>query len=117
MKEKKQLSNHIEEYFAQQEGNKDFLVSRELFKLDDDLDIKTELKLQEIQLITTLMFNDDILRTHGLKPVYNNFLKNYMRLKISLDRKSRGEYVQMSRPHGFDSKNLNGIENIKDAKK
>lgn len=116
----KKLSNPIEEYFAHQEGNQGFLISRELFKAEqEDVDIKTDLKPEEISYINVLMFNNDLLKSRGLKPVYQNFLKNYMRLKISLDRKSRGEFVAMNKGDKTDDilKGMSDLSNIKSAKK
>lgn len=92
------MSDHIEEYFAETSQSKEVLTSKELFKAaKEDVDIKTDLSIKEIVLINKLMFNNEMLRKRGLKPVYNDFLHNYMRLKISLDRKSRGEFVDMNR--------------------
>lgn len=94
----KRMSNHIEEYFAQSSENKDVLTSKELFRADpDNVDIKTDLSWQEIVLINKLMFNDSLLKSKGLTPVYKDFINRYLRLKISLDRKSRGEFVDMNR--------------------
>jgi len=92
------MSNHIEEYFADASQSKEVLTSKELFKaLPEDVDIKTDLSLQEIVLIGKLKFNNLLLKESGLNPVYTEFLQHYLRLKISLDRKSRGEFVDMNR--------------------
>ena len=94
----KPMSNHIEEYFADASQSKEVLTSKELFKaLPEDVDIKTDLTLQEIVLIGKLKFNNLLLKESGLNPVYTEFLQHYLRLKISLDRKSRGEFVDMNR--------------------
>lgn len=118
----KKLSNHIEEYFAHKEGNKDYLISKEIFKADIDVDIKTELEREEIGYITTLQYNNEILKTKGLKPVYSQFLTNYMRLKISHKRQSRKEFVDMNKGDKTDDmlkgmSDLSNISTIKDSKK
>ena len=92
------MSNHIEEYFAEASQSKEVLTSKELFRAErDSVDIKTDLSWQEIVLVAKLKFNNDLLKDFGLISVYNEFLNNYLRLKISLDRKSRGEFVDMNR--------------------
>jgi len=94
----KRMSDHIEEYFADATQSKEVLTSKELFKaLPEDVDIKTDLTLQEIVLINKLMFNNELLKDAGLIPVYKEFLNHYLRLKISLERKSRAEFVDMNR--------------------
>lgn len=106
-------NNPIEEYFVKQEGSKDLIVSKEIFTANEDnVDVKTDLGLQEINMINTLLYNNDLLKSRGMKPVYKDYLKNYMRLKISLDRKSRGEYVDINRSNDF-TKNLKEISDTK----
>lgn len=113
------LSNHIEEYLIKQEGNRDLIVGKEIFKADDNVDIKTDLNMQEISYINTLFYNNDLLVSKKLKPVYKDFLTNYMRLKISLDRKSRKEYVDVNRSADVSkmAQDLSNIKNITDVKK
>ena len=90
--------NHIEEYFSNKESNRDVLVSKELFKAErKDVDIRTDLKDKEIVLVNKLIFNNFLLRKYKVFPVFDEFINEYMRLKISLDRKSRGEFVTMNR--------------------
>jgi hypothetical protein len=94
----KSMSNHIEEYFADASQSKEVLTSKELFRADrDNVDIKTDLSIQEIVLVNKLIFNNALLKDAGLIPVYQEFINSYLRLKISLDRKSRGEFVDMNR--------------------
>lgn len=115
-----ELRNRINEYFTEKEGNKDFLIAKEIFKADkEDVDIKTDLTLQEINYINILLYNNDYLQTKGLQPVYSDFLKNYLRLKISLDRKSRVEFVNLNKNSDIvdNQKNLNNIKDIQQTKK
>lgn len=96
----KKLGNPIEEYFADKESSKEVLTSKELFRANkEDVDIKTDLTWKEIVLVNKLKYNDMILKQAGLNPVFSVFLDEYLRLKISLDRKSRGEFVSMNQ-HG-----------------
>lgn len=112
------MKNHIEEYLADKLG-KETIIGREIFKADKDIDIKTELKAEEISLISAVMYNNDLLVSRGLKPVYSNFLRNYMRLKISLDRKSRAEFVNINKQSTTDDllKGVSDLSNIKNVKK
>ncbi|MGV9141418.1 MAG: hypothetical protein ACOC1X_00610 [Promethearchaeota archaeon] len=98
MKKKKEIPDHIEEYFAKTEGSDKAMNSRQIFEADDNnIDLKTELSDKEIALITTLKFNDMILQNKGLKAVFSNYYNKYMRLKVSRERKSREEFVNLNK--------------------
>ena len=116
----KQMSNHIEEYFAQTEGSKESIISRELFKADDEsIDLKTHLQDEEIVLINVLMFNNQILIERGLKPVFQKWIHKFMRLKVSKDRLSRGEFVNVNKQHTAEDtlSSLSNAKNIISSKK
>lgn len=94
----KEMPNHIQEYFANKEGTAEAFHGRELFQAEaDNVDIKTDLSAQEITLINKMHWNNEYLKRKGLKGVYGSFLTKYMRLKISLDRKSRKEFVDVNK--------------------
>jgi hypothetical protein len=117
---KKPLPDNIDEYFTKIEGSKEAFHSRELFKAERvDVDIKTDLSIEEIVLINKLIFNNELLAKKGLKPVYTNFLYNYMRLKISLDRKSRQEFVAVNKSDKTDDmlKGMSDLSNITGVRK
>lgn len=113
------LPDNIDEYFARVDGTKEAYHSRELFTADKNVDLKTDLGKEEIVYINVLMYNDDILKSKGLKPVFNNFLNKYMRLKFSLDRKSRGEFVNINKTDKTDDVlgKMADLKNISDTKK
>lgn len=99
----KKMPDHIDEYFKKTEGSKEVLQSRELFSADkDNIDLKTDINNDEISLIASLKFNDDFLQRKGLRPVFRNFFEPYMRLKVSKDRKSREEFVNMNKQNPQD---------------
>ena len=99
MDKKEEKINHVEEYFSKNETNK----GSELFRIDDtNSDIKSELTEEEIRHVNTLMLNDDFLERRNLKPVFVNYYRRFLRLKVSLDRKGRGEYVQINRADNSD---------------
>jgi hypothetical protein len=95
---RKQLPSHIDEYFtdSQLQENTHY---KELFSADEkaDLDLKTEINDDEIRAIATLHFNDVFLQDIGVKPIFVEFYNKFMRLKISRDRKSRSEYVEINK--------------------
>lgn len=94
MKKDISLPDHIEEYFKDSEGSPEAIKSRELFTANkDNIDLKTDLKDEEISLINTMFFNNEILKKAGLNPIYSKFLNKFMRLKVSKDRQSRKEFV------------------------
>ncbi len=117
----KKMSDSIEEYFIQSEGNSQAITSQEIFKAEDEnVDLRTHLTDEEIGYINTLEFNNLLLKQRGLKPVFSKFLNKYMRLKISKDRLSRGEFVNINRSKGDDAEvfdRLSNLKNITDAKK
>jgi hypothetical protein len=92
------MSDHIEEYFVRQGENKEVLTSKELFRADaDNVDVKTELDDVEIKIINRMKFNNAYLKSKGLNTIYTDVINNYLRLKISRERKSRVEFVDMNR--------------------
>lgn len=115
------MSNHIEEYFTDSSQSKEVLTSKELFRAEEkDLDVKTDLILKEIVLVNKLKYNNIILKEAGLEPIYEKFLVNYEKLKISLDRKSRTEFVDMNRGQAKTDDVLDAmskVSNITGAKK
>lgn len=116
----KTIRNPIEEYFSEQEASKEVQTSKELFKADKDVDIKTDLIWREITLITKLFYNDEILKKHKLKPVFSRFINPYLRLKISMDRKSRTEFVTMNKGETSTKdiiKEMSDVSNIISVKK
>jgi hypothetical protein len=112
-------SNHIEEYFTEQEKSKDVITSKELFNADKNVDIKTDINWAEIVVINKIMMHNEYLASRGIKGVYDKFLDNYMRLKISLDRKSRGEFVNINRGNNTDDviDKFSAFSNIAGVKK
>jgi len=114
------MSDNIEEYFAKIEGTKEQFHSRELFKAgEEDIDLKTDLTNEEIGIITTLFFNDSFLKKKGLKPLFINYYYKFMRLKVSKDRKSRGEFVSINRSQSPDDllNTANNLKNLTDVRK
>ena len=91
------LPNPIDEYFKEQETNMKMFSSRELFTAkEEEIDLKTDLSIEEIKYINTLMVNDAFLISRGLLPIFSMYYKKYLRLKVSKDRLSRGEFVKIN---------------------
>lgn len=114
------LPDRIDDYFTKLEGSKEAFHSRELFRADNtDVDLKTDLSPEEISHINTLMFNDRFLVSKGLPALYNKYIIQHMRLKFSLERKSRGEFVSINKDNKTEEAlNLaSGIANISNVKK
>ena len=116
----KQLPDHIDEYFKEQEQNLKMFSSRELFSAkNDDIDLKTDLGLEEIKLINTMIVNDMFLVKRGLIPVFSMYYSKYMRLKVSKDRLSRQEFVRINSEQHADEliQNASNIMGITGGKK
>ena len=95
----KHKPNHIEEYFKDE--NRDHKKYELLFNVSDDnvdLDLKTEVSEEELRNITTLEVTNDYLEKQGIKRVFSSYIEKFLRLKISLERKSREEFVRVNQP-------------------
>jgi len=92
------LPNPIEEYFTDK-GMRENTHYDELFRVDekDNLDLMTEVDDDEIRAIATLHLNDQWFMSMGARPVFSDFFNKYMRLKVSRNRKSREEYVDVNK--------------------
>lgn len=94
----KKIPDHIEEYFASQESSGEAIASRQIFSAtEEDIDLKTDLNENEIPVIAVLKYNDEFLKSKGIKPVFTKYANYYMRLKVSKDRKSREEFVNINK--------------------
>lgn len=113
----KPKTNHIEEYFDAQQGNK----SSELFKLSEteEIDLKTDLSDNEIKIITTLVMNDIFLKECGIKPIFEKYYNKYLRLRVSKDRLGRTEFVKMNTQDNTDEvlQKLGNVSTITNARK
>lgn len=93
------LPNHVQEYFA----NTETQLGNELFRIDEsNSDIKSEVTNEELRFINVLMMNDDFLESKGLKRIFEPYYKRFLRLKVSLDRKGRTEYVDINKRDNSD---------------
>ena len=96
-KEKESLNPHFDEYFDKINESSEIKLGKEIFKADkDDVDIKTDLNTKEIYHINAMKMLDKTFEDYGMKPVFNLFYDDYLRLKISKDRLSRGEFVKVT---------------------
>ena len=66
--------------------------SMELFK-DTNIKVKTELTRDEVSLTAKLYFLTEYFELEGFKEMLDNFLK----LRVSKDRKGRKEYVDIGK--------------------
>lgn len=108
--------NPIQDYFTDQEKGS----GTELFRItDENSDIKSEVSDLELRYINVLMANDDFLRRRQLPPVYYNYYKRFLRLKVSLDRKGRQEFVQIHRKDNADEtiQKLGNLNNVLGVRK
>ena len=109
------LPNHIKEYLANRIGRTDFI---DLFEAESsNVDLRTDLKIEEIILVNIIKMNADYLTNKGIKNnVFETFINQYLRLKISLDRKSRAEFVDINKKERFEN-NLNKFNTFANLKK
>lgn len=94
------MPNHVQDYLASAEGNKQQFHSRELFKVgedNEDVDLKTEIDDVELTHINALKWNNKFLESKGLKPLFKPVIENFMRLKFSRLRGSRKEFTEINK--------------------
>ena len=97
--------------FVMDLGAKDNKSSDEIFspgKDPDDIELRTDLTPKQIVLIQGIIENDNILEKCGIGKMYDNFIRKFMRLRVSKDRESRKEYSTANRPD-------NSLETIQTA--
>ena len=88
----------VAEYFDDVNDVRKHTHYDELFNANkDNVDLQTQLSETELRAIATLQTNDKYLNTLGIKNVYDIYINQFMRLKISLDRQSRKEYVEVNK--------------------
>lgn len=88
--------NPIEEYFK--DTGSQILKKSEVFEADEDnIDIKTDLTEEQINIVNTLHENDLFLKSRGLKPVFKTYYEKHLRLLVSKNRKSREEFVEVNK--------------------
>lgn len=104
------LPNHVEEYISQNLGEQNFI---ELFEAtDENVDLRTDVTHEELILINKLLVNNQFLKSKGLGTPYSDFINHYLRLKVSKDRLSRAEFVDINRKERFEQ-NMSRFNNLK----
>lgn len=106
--------NPLEEYVYDKGKENTFL---DLFEADhDNVDLRSDLTIQEIVIINKLIVDNSFLNEKLGFNLFDEFLEHYLRLKISLDRKSRGEFVDVNRKDRFEQ-NLQRFNNFSNLAK
>lgn len=105
----------VEEYFVNLEDNKGKVNHyEEIFNpQEENIDLQTEVTDKEISSIATLKTFDNLLEAKGIGTVYAKYLNYMLRLKISKDRKSRGEYVDVNKNKQEENEIAKHLGNIK----
>lgn len=100
----------VAEYFEDVNDIRKHTHYDELFNANkDNVDLQTQLSEGEIRAIAVLQTNDKFLSSKGIHGVYDNYIQSFMRLKISLDRQSRKEYVEVNKN---DNQELNAMQRM-----
>lgn len=108
------LPNHIEEYLKESVGENAF---RDLFEAEEDnVDLRTELNENEVDCVNKIFINNEFLYNKLGFDIYKEFLNNYMRLKVSFNRGSRSEFVDINRRERFEQ-NLSRFSNFQNLSK
>lgn len=99
---------------------KDSNVGFSLFQTNkEEVDLKSDVIFPEDVYISVLKSNDSFLESKGLKPVYSFYLENLLRVRFSMDRKSRSEYVDINKKDTMSDglQKLGSIQNLTEVRK
>lgn len=85
----------------------------ELFRDDSkDIDLKTDLTHTEHVIVSCIATDNEFIKRDLGFDLYGEFLNQFRRHKVSLDRKSRSEFVQVNMKNTID-RDLDRISNLK----
>lgn len=106
--------NHIEEYVKENIKDDNF---KDLFEAtSENVDLRTDLSSDELVIINKVKINNLFLLDKIGFDIYSSFVESYLRLKISYDRKSRSEFVDINRKDRFEQ-NLQRFGNFQNLTK
>lgn len=108
----------LEEYFKNNSDKENNFI--ELFEAtNENVDLRTDLSIGEILILNAMRINSQFLKERINYPLYNGFIDSYLRLKISLDRKSRIEFVDINKRDRTKDKlqDLSNFKNLSEVKK
>jgi hypothetical protein len=108
------LPNHIEEYINKNVEKSPFVDLLE----GKDIDLRSDVSMPEIIILNAMSFLNKFLLSKNLISPYDSFITDYLRLKVSLDRKSRSEFVIVNKKDKFedDLNKFNSFNNLKKVK-
>jgi hypothetical protein len=105
------LNNPIEEYFKNNYDKES--TFQDLFEATtENVDLRTDCSIQEIVVLNKIKMNCLFLNKTIGSDIYGQFFNQYLRLKISKDRLSRVEFVDINRRERFEQ-NLEKFGNFK----
>ena len=86
---------------------------------DKDVDLRTDLKYPEDVYVSTLYLNDEFLKNRGLKNIYSFYLNQLQRKRMSLDRGSRQEFVNVNKKDFIDDNlaKIGSVQNLTEVRK
>lgn len=104
-------TNHIQEYLVNNEKSQQVVNAKELFSSKpENIKFKTELNAKEIFIFSYMVSADRILKDKNMPTIYNDFIQDYMSMKVSFERKSRNEFVTIST--GGNDSVMNKLNNM-----
>lgn len=112
------LPEHIEEYVKNNVGENAF---RDLFEANkDNVILRSDFNELEVDCINKIYINNLFLKncfkSEEQFDIYGEFLLNYMKLKVSFNRGSRTEFVDVNKKDRFEN-NLNKFNNFANLSK
>jgi predicted acetyltransferase len=105
------IQNPIEEYFKNNADKES--TFQDLFEATpENVDLRTDLTINEIIILNKIRQNCLFLGKKLDSDIYGDFFNSYLRLKVSKDRLSRAEFVDINRKERFE-KDLQKFGNFK----
>lgn len=97
------LPDPIEEYVKDNLGQES--TFQDLFEAtEENVDLRTEVTWPELVIVNKIKVVDDFIKEKLGESVYHNFINKYLRLRVSTDRKSRTEFVDINKKDRFQDK-------------
>lgn len=106
------IDDPLEKIFEKTQPNRD--NSLKLFE-EDDITLKTQVSSPELVLVNALTVENELIKKLFPKDdfdLYGHFLKEFKRHKVSLDRQSRQEFVNVNMRNMLD-RDIQRASNIK----
>jgi hypothetical protein len=117
--DKKTFSNPIDSILKVIKSKSDDHTTELFNSTESDTDLRSDVVYPEDICICALKSNDDFLSNRGISPNHTKFINDFLRVRFSLDRGSRREFVDINKSNHIDDNlsKLGSIKNLPEVRK